>query len=380
MSSYWQLTVAQLRLFARNKQVLFFTFFFPVFFMVMFGLLLGNNNGTVADGILIDRDKSQASEAFVQALGQQQQVLNMETMANEDEALGMLRKGDKQLVVVIPEGYGTKLASLTQTEAGAGQAIEANAQAEQASVTVYYDQTQAAKAGNALNAMSQVVDGISKQIVHYEPVVTIEPKGVQSLNLQYIDFLVPGIVAMMIMSNNLNGVAGQIASWRERGVLRRMQSTPLSASSFIAAQITARLLMNGTQAVIVLLIGALIFGTQVNGSWLLLLFFVIIGTLAFMAIGFIIAGLAKTPESAGPIAGFISFPMMFLGGVFFPINSMPEFLQPIVKALPISHLSTALRQVMNVGAGFADLWVESLTLGLWLIAAFIAASFTFKWE
>jgi ABC-2 type transport system permease protein len=123
-----------------------------------------------------------------------------------------------------------------------------------------------------------------------------------------------------------------------------------------------------------------VFGTQVNGSWLLLLGFVILGTLAFMSLGFIIAGLAKTPESAGPIAGFISFPMLFLGGVFFPISSMPSYLQPFVKLLPISHLSTALRQIMNVGAGLTTLWSEALLLGCWLIAAFVVASFTFKWE
>lgn len=185
---------------------------------------------------------------------------------------------------------------------------------------------------------------------------------------------------MMIMNNNLNGVAGQIASWRERGVLRRMQSTPLSARTFIAAQITARLLLNGAQALIVLLVGSLVFGTQVNGSWWLLIFFVVLGTLTFMSIGFIIAGLAKTPESAGPIAGIISFPLMFLGGVFFPIKSMPEFLQPVVKALPISHLSSAIRQIMNVGAGFAGVWTEAVLLGGWLAVAFIVAAFTFKWE
>jgi ABC-2 type transport system permease protein len=214
----------------------------------------------------------------------------------------------------------------------------------------------------------------------YVPVVGIEPLGVQALQLRYIDFLVPGIVAMMIMSNNLNGVAGQIASWRERGVLRRMQSTPLKSSTFIAAQITARLVLNVAQALIVLLVGSLIFGTQVNGSWLLLLLFVVLGTLTFMSIGFIIAGVAKTPESAGPISGVISFPLMFLGGVFFSVSSMPEFLQPIVKSIPITQLSTALRQVMNVGAGLGDLWLEALLLSIWLVISFVVATFTFKWE
>jgi len=71
---------------------------------------------------------------------------------------------------------------------------------------------------------------------------------------------------------------------------------------------------------------------------------------------------------------------MFLGGVFFPIKNMPEFLQPIVRLLPISHLTTALRQVMNAGAGLTEVGWQALLLGGWLVAAFVIACFTFKWE
>jgi ABC-2 type transport system permease protein len=231
-----------------------------------------------------------------------------------------------------------------------------------------------------LALINQTADSVSKQLTQYKQLVTVEPHGIQSVKLAYIDFLVPGIVAMMIMTSNLNGVAGQIAAWRERGILRRMQSTTLRASTFIMAQITARLLLNGLQAIVVLLVAYLFFGIQVNGSWLLLIFFVVLGTLTFMSIGFIIAGVAKTPEAAGPIAGFISFPLMFLGGVFFPVKNMPDLLAPFIKLLPITHLSTALRQVMNVGADFSSLWPEAALLGGWMVVAFIAASMTFKWE
>lgn len=367
MKAYLQLTAAQLRIFGRNRQVLFWSLLFPIFFMIMLGSFSGGGGTGSLSGYIIDEDRSAESQAFLDTL-HKQNVIELEAATDREQALEPLRKGDKELVVVIPAGYGQ---SLTQEAAAAGTP---------GSILLYYDETQSVKAQIAITAMSQIVDGISKQIVQYKPALTLKTEGIQALNLQYIDFLVPGIVAMMIMSNNLNGVAGQIAAWRERGILRRMQSTPLNASSFIAAQITARLLLNGIQAVIVLLIGNLVFGTKVNGSWPLLLMFVIVGTLAFMAIGFIIAGVAKNPESAGPIAGFISFPMMFLGGVFFPISNMPDWLQPIVKLLPISHLSTALRQVMNVGAGLTQLWGEALLLCGWLVVAFIVATFTFKWE
>ncbi|CAG7647905.1 putative multidrug ABC transporter permease YbhR [Paenibacillus solanacearum] len=364
MNAYIQLTIGQLRLFARNRQVLMWTLFFPIFFMVMLGSFLGKGNPVSVSGHLIDLDHSTASAALVQAL-KSNVVLDLQDAPEIAPALEDLKQGDTQLVIVIPKGYGQKVEKVH----GAPAAIK-----------VYYDETNAAASQVGLQLISPIIDGIDKRLSGYMPKISLDAEAVQALKLSYIDFLVPGIVAMMIMSNNLNGVAGQIAAWRERGVLRRLQSTTLSASTFIAAQITARLLLNGAQAVIVLLIGSVFFGTRVNGSWLLLLGFIVLGTLTFMSIGFIIAGLAKTPESAGPIAGFVSFPMMFLGGVFFPIKNMPEFLQPIVKLLPISHLTTALRQVMNAGAGLMEVGWQALLLGGWLVVAFVIACFTFKWE
>ncbi|MCR8632551.1 ABC transporter permease [Paenibacillus radicis (ex Xue et al. 2023)] len=366
MNAYVQLTLAQLRIFIRNRQVLFWTLLFPVFFMVMLGSFLGNGNSVSLEGVVIDQDQTTQSQT-ISGLMKSSAIVKATESQDAEQALAQLKQGDTQFVLIIPKGTGQTIQS----------GIKSGAPAE---LKMYYDETNLSVSELAKVALNQIIDSVSKQSVNYTPVLSLKSEGVQSLKLRYIDFLVPGILAMMIMSNNLNGVAGQIASWRERGVLRRMQSTTLRASTFIAAQITARLVLNGIQSVIVLLVAYLFFGTQVNGSWLTLLFFVVLGTLAFMATGFIVAGIAKTPESAGPIAGFISFPMLFVGGVFFPIKNMPEFLQGAVKLIPISHLTVALRQVMNVGTAMSGLWVEAAFLGGWLVLAFIAASLTFKWE
>ncbi|MGD8191391.1 ABC transporter permease [Brevibacillus ginsengisoli] len=366
MKAYWQLTLAQLRIFLRNRQVLFWSLLFPIFLMLMFGAFMGKGNGMSLTAGVIDQDHSAFSAEFVKSL-EKNQALELQTPTDQENALGSLKKGDLQLVVIIPEGYEASLK-------------KASPQTNPATIQVYYDETNFAVSQVGLALVNGVIDQISKERVNYQPVVVMKSEGIEALHLRYIDFLVPGIVAMMIMSNNMNGVAGQIASWRERGILRRMQGTTLKASTFIAAQITARLLLNGLQAMIVLIVANLVFGIEVRGSWFTLTTFIVLGTLAFMAIGFIIAGIAKTPESAGPIAGVVSFPMMFLGGVFFPIKDMPEFIQPFVKLLPISHLSTALRETMNVGASMMSLGTEALILSGWLIVAFIVASYTFKWE
>lgn len=362
MRAYFQLTLAQLRIFWRNKQVLFWTLFFPVVLMIALGTFLGNGNGISISVAIVDEDQSQVSfdiiDSFLETEG-----LRTDIFEEKIDALASLDEGDNQLVILLPNGL----------EEGLEQQVAL-------SIPVYYNETNLTASELGLTIVKQKIDELSKEAQKYEPLLAVEAIGMDAIELRYIDFLVPGIVALMIMSNNLNGVAGQISAWRERGILRRMQGTRLKARTFIAAQITARLVLNGSQALLVLIIANLIFGIDIVGSWLALIFFVVLGTLAFMAIGFIIASLAKSPESASPIAGFISFPMIFLGGVFFPIRDMPELLQPIVKILPISHLSHALRETVNLGTPFAQLLPETFILLGWLVGAFIIASFSFKWE
>ncbi|NMH68210.1 ABC transporter permease [Bacillus sp. RO3] len=363
MRAYWQLTLAQLRVFARNKQVIFFTLLFPVILMVALGSFAGGGNSVSLNVGIIDGDQTEASKNLKDLFNQNEGI---ETAIYENVKTGKeaVRSGDIQLLMEIPEGYEANL----------------DEQDKAFSLPVYYNEKNLTTSELGLTVVNGIIDQHSKDLVDYQPLVTVEKIGIEALNLRYVDFLVPGIVAMMIMSNNMNGVAGQISAWRERGILRRMQGTRLKASTFIAAQITARLTLNGTQALLVVLIADLIFDINVAGSWLAMIFFIILGTLAFMALGFIIAGLAKNPESAGPIAGFVTFPMLFLGGVFFPINNMPELIQPIVKVLPIAHLSSALRETMNLGNPFLELGTETLILGAWLVGGFALASYVFKWE
>ncbi|QFT87543.1 Inner membrane transport permease YbhR [Bacillus sp. THAF10] len=363
MRAYWQLTLAQLRIFARNKQVLFFTLLFPVILMLALGTFVGGGNSLSLNVGVADLDQSKASQELVE-LFEENEGIKTEKVETSDAGKEAVRNGDIQLFIEIPKGYGV---SVEEAE-------------KPFSLPVYYNEKNLSAAELGLTVVNGIVDQYSKELVDYQPLVTIERLGMEALNLRYIDFLVPGIVAMMIMSNNMNGVAGQISAWRERGILRRMQGTTLKASTFIAAQITARLVLNGSQALLVVLIANLVFNIDVVGSWLALIFFIILGTLAFMSLGFIIAGIAKNPESAGPIAGFATFPLLFLGGVFFPISNMPDIIQPIIHVLPIAHLSSALRETMNLGTPMLELGMETLVLGAWLVGGFALASYVFKWE
>jgi ABC-2 type transport system permease protein len=363
MKAYLQLIKAQLLLFARNKNSFIWSLLLPVFMMIALGTLVGGNSDQFALEVsIIDKDHSVSSKELVQALKKAPGVSTVNQ--TEKNALTSLKQNELQMVIVIPKGYGQAVASTN------GKGV----------ITVYQDQGNMSTSRIGKAIVGGTIDQINKKLANFQPRIAIDEKGISTHQLEYMDFLVPGILALLIMSNNLNGVAAQIASWRERSILKRMQGTPLSSGTFIAGQMTARILINVIQAFVVLLIAHFMFGVNVYGNWGTLLFFVLLGTLTFMSIGFIVASLAKTPESASPIAGFISFPMMFIGGIFFPVRQLPDFLQIVVQAIPIGHLTDALRGVMNNGATLTSLQVPLWILVAWSIVSFTIAALTFRWD
>ncbi|MFS8512354.1 MAG: ABC transporter permease [Planifilum fulgidum] len=364
MKAYLQLTKAQLLLFARNRNIVIWTLFFPIFMMLALGTLVGDGMRFQVRVAVADEDGSEASRQFV---GELEKAEGLDPVPPSGGGPEMIRSGEADLVVVVKKGFGERVASPEKGETAR-------------LVALYYDKSNPAVAEIGTALVRQAVDRLNKRLVRFQPVVGMEEINVQSRPMSYVDFLVPGILSLMIMSNNLNGVAGTIASWRERGILRRMQGTPLSSGTFIAGQITARIILNAVQAIAVLLVAYFAFDVHVYGSWAALIFFILLGTLTFLSIGFIIASLARSPESAGPIAGLVSFPMIFVGGIFFPIRNLPDILQPLVEVIPIVHLTRALRDIMNAGAGMADLWMPTAALSAWLVVSFLVAAKTFRWD
>ena len=365
MKGFVQLTVTQMRLFVRNRQALFWSFFLPVFMMVLLGGVVGGGGGFNLYLTVVDEDQSSVSGELLTDLNHQEGL----DVTQADMAAGLKRldRGDTDMLLVIPSGFGEQVEATENGGPGAA-------------LTLYFDETnpQVAEIGKTL--VSQLIDQWNKQLTAFKPAISLEQANVQSQEVSYVDFLVPGILALLIMSNNLNGIAATISSWRERGILRRMQGTPLKSTTFVASQITARFVFSGLQIVLVLLVALFVFGVHNDGSWLLLMFFIVLGTFTFMAIGFIIASMAKNPESASPLAGLLSFFMIFLGGIFFPIRDLPVWLAPVIHVIPISYLSEAFRGIMNAGANIVDLWQECLVLSAWLVGAFIVSVWTFKWE
>jgi ABC-2 type transport system permease protein len=184
---------------------------------------------------------------------------------------------------------------------------------------------------------------------------------------------------MTVMQLGLFGVAFGFVQLKRTGALRRLFATPTSPAYFLSAQVASRLVLGYVQVAILIGIG-IWFGLQMFGSWLVLAAIVGLGFMIFLAVGYGIAGWAKNEDQAAPVANIISLPMLFLSGVFFPRDAMPEFLRGVTWFMPLTYVNEALRGVMNDGAGFTDLGPQLLGMAVWAVIAFAVAVLLFKWE
>jgi ABC-2 type transport system permease protein len=148
----------------------------------------------------------------------------------------------------------------------------------------------------------------------------------------------------------------------------------------VVSQLAFRLVLAVIQAAILLIIANLVFGVPVLGSWLMMIGLVVLGTLVFIALGYVVAARVRTVEGATPIVNLISFPMMFLSGIFWPVEIMPDFIRPVISAMPLTYLGDAFRQVMVGSPPLYPMSVDILVLVAWLIVCMILTVRFFRWE
>lgn len=386
MKAFWLLFVATLKMTIRNKQALFWMLAFPMIFLVIFGLF---NMDKMAVGriIVLDRAQTETSEGIVKGFKEGEVFTVVEGIeANDTEgAKQKIIDGEADFAVIIPE----KFKELAQNN-GVAQAQSMVAQGanyrspapietpEPINLEVYYNEANVTVNPVVLNAMEQMATSVNMKAAQTPEIIKIDKKSVTNRRVRYIDFLIPGIVAMSLMQSAIIGIAVFLTEAREKKILKRILATPVNRRSYIAAQVMARLIIALLQAVIILGAARLIHGVEIYGSYWNLLLWALLGTAVFLMIGFIIASFSKTTSAAESLSQVVSMPMLFLSGVFFPTDSLPDWVQGIVDYLPLTPVITALRAVTLDGKALSETLSEFWIVGAWILATFVIALFSFR--
>jgi ABC-2 type transport system permease protein len=354
MTALLAMVRANVKMSLRNRAALFWNLAFPALFIVIFGVVFGRGT-TVEFDVGVAGPESAYRDAVVAAL-QSNPSFTVST-GDEAEELQALADGSRGVVAVFA----------AEADAGAGGLP---------TVALYYNATEGPVSQVAVGAVRQTLIDVAGG----PPPLSIEERAVTAQDVSFMDVFAPGILAMSLMNSGVIGLATAFVTYRERGILRRVRVTPFPLTSFILARVISQLLVAGLQAVILIGMAWAFFGLHLRGNPLVLLVAIAAGAMAFLAIGFAISGIAPNTETAASYANLITFPMLFLSGIFFSMENAPAWLRPITKVLPLSYLVDALREPMSFGNGLSAIWLDLLALILTFIIAMAISVRFFRWD
>lgn len=203
---------------------------------------------------------------------------------------------------------------------------------------------------------------------------------VQNVGSRYIDWLVPGLLGMNIMSTGLWGVGFSIVQARTKKLLKRLVATPMSKAHYLMSHVFSRLLFLALEVMVIVGFAWLFFDVRVHGALWALAALALLGALSFGGLGLLLASRARTIEAVSGLMNLVMLPMWVLSGVFFASTNFPEAMQPFIKVLPLTALNDALRAIVNEGRTMATVATEIAILATWGVVSFVTSLRWFRWQ
>jgi ABC-type polysaccharide/polyol phosphate export permease len=341
-SQLWQLTASRTREFLREPEAVFWTFFFPVLIAFALGIAFrGGEPGPIPVGV----ERGGIADLAFAALDSSDALVPR--WIEPEDVDRALRDGDVALIVrATPDHLAYRFDPMREESRAARLAVD--------------DAIQVA-AGR-------------------RDVRVVEDERVVARGSRYIDFLIPGLIGLNLLSTGLWGSGFTIVRMRSGKLLKRLMATPMRRGHFLLSFVMGRMVWLGAELALLLLFAWLAFDYAVAGSIGSALFISVIGAFTFSGLGLLIASRARTTEAVSGLMNVAGMPMWILSGVFFSYDNFPAAMHPFIRALPLTALLDALRAVMNDGISLLETWGQLAILAAWGIGCFAVALAIFRWR
>jgi len=368
----WKIAKKDLTEFIRDRLRLITFIIMPIFMMTLTGFIFPSQNSlkNIKIGIS-NQDDSQVSAQLVKLVRELKTNGSNVFIVKDYPSLDAIKVGIKEQQInsglFIPANFSKDL--------------NANQQAE---ITIVEDQSNPQISALTVQVLAQTIEGFGKQIGgkkiesvlvatkvpqvnQSSPLSFIEPVkskvvGLISGQSNYFEFVAPGIMAMVVMTAVLTGLAASVSRENEQGTLDGILVAPVRRLSIILGKATSQSVRGIIQGFIVMALSILLFGVTIHGSLLLVALLLLLGIFSFVGLGILVSAAASEQETATQLLFMFQFPMLFLSGAFFPIQQMPGVMQQIAHLLPLTYAIEALRKVIILGGGFMDVRNEILIL------------------
>ncbi len=336
----------------------------PVFQLIFLGYAV-NMDVEKVPTVIFDQDRTETSRDLLQRFSGNRYFEFVEQVDNYKDFQYSIESGEAWLGIVIPYDFEK---SIVRNETGKLQAIFDGSDGNKASIISGYLQ-------KVITTYSvELLDSKMKKHGKFRsPISTVEPEIRAWYNPELVtrDYMVPGIVGLLLSIITLILTSLAIVKEREIGTLEQIIVTPIKPTQLIIGKLIPFAILGFVAVIIVLLAMTFVFNLPPRGSILLLFFSTFLYILSTLGLGIFVSTVSKTQQQAMMLAIFVVLlPMTFLSGFAFPIENMPAIIQGITYAIPLRYFMTIIRGIILKGIGVSELWFELsmlLAIGIFVL-------------
>jgi len=371
--------------FSRSRMRVVMLVLMPLLMMVMVGFIFPTGSSISHQPVAIANqdlavDGTSFGDRFISQLemvNNQTGMMDISNATGFDDIKTMIQDGTVSGGIIVPANFTSNLLAHRQGY-----------------VTVMTDQSNPQMSAMMQSVLTAVIEQLGTQLAEYNlnqtynvsledaPAVlqpyNVGTKGIVPGNPNYFEFVAPGIMAMVVMMSLMTGLPHAISYEKDMGTLDGMLVAPTSRWAIIFGKVSSQSIRGLIQGFVILLLAVVLFGVTIQGSILLVVLLIMLTVFSFVGLGILITSFADKEETATMVMMTFMFPMMFLSGVFFPIQQMPAFMQTIANFLPLTYAATAMRKVMVLGAGPSAIFTNVIILAVFGIVMLAIAVPMFK--
>jgi ABC-2 type transport system permease protein len=358
----WALTKLFTLRYFRSKVALFFSILFPLILLFIFGGIFGSSSGASFKVTVDNQSQSEFSKTFTKSLIQSK-ILKVQPLTNLAEAKTKMSRGELDAIIQLPKDFGE-----VHGDYPGGQA------------KVLYDEG-SAQAGQAVSSiLDSILAATNIQITGIKPPLTVSSESTKAAGLTAFDYSFTGLIGFSLLGIGIFGPINTLPALKKTGALARMRTTPLKPLQFIIAYMVSALSAGFVSIVVLFAVALTFFHFHMHGNYLLFALYALFAGIMIFGFGMAVGGWANDEKQSAPLGNLVSFPMMFLSGIFFPRFLMPTWLQHISAFIPLSPAIDGMRMIATEGKGILDLGPQLGIMAVWTVVIYVIAFRVFRWE
>ena len=362
LKKFWWMIKKELISLKRHPARLVSILAFPIIMILLFGYGMGGEM-TDLPIVVVSQSDGDLTDLTLDTIKTTETYHVVQVIDDFDEGKQMVDKGEVKAAIILPSDYDENTTNqkavtlyLDSSDQMASQILESSTQ------SIFYRLSNMVASQTSVTSQdANITPSISHSLNNFKDDISLHINRIYG-HIKYIDFLVPAVLGMTIMMSCMMGMGATIAGERETGELARLFMTPTSVSTVIGGKIAAKLLIELIRAVILILMSIFFFNVSIKGGILQTFIVLVIGALCFVGFGIMLSARTSTQEDYSQIVLPFSMPMMFVSGVFYPIETMPWILQKIAYIFPLTYLNDAMRGIMLKGQNLGDVWLDLVIL------------------